>query len=218
MVIGRKRQLKQKQLRWPKIEKKPTAAEAVIAIRTLIKYIGDDPDRSGLLNTPLRVIKAWKNDWGLGYDPFYVRNQTKSILGGQFDDEAESYNAMICVRKINFDSFCEHHMAIFSGTVDIAYIPTPDGKILGLSKLVRVVNIFSKRLQIQERLTTQIADFIEEKCNPIGVGVIVRAKHSCMCSRGVKQHETEAVTSALRGEIYSEPEVRDEFLRLVYNK
>lgn len=210
--------MKQKQLRWPKIEKKPTAAEAVIAIRTLIKYIGDDPDRSGLLNTPLRVIKAWKNDWGLGYDPFYVRNQTKSILGGQFDDEAESYNAMICVRKINFDSFCEHHMAIFSGTVDIAYIPTPDGKILGLSKLVRVVNIFSKRLQIQERLTTQIADFIEEKCNPIGVGVIVRAKHSCMCSRGVKQHETEAVTSALRGEIYSEPEVRDEFLRLVYNK
>lgn len=206
--------MKEKQIRWPKIDKKPSAAEVVIAIRTLIKYIGDDPDRPGLVDTPLRVIKAWKNDWGLGYDHNFIRVQKKSILGGQFDDGAESYDTMICVRKIAFTSHCEHHLAEFGGLVDIAYIPKT--KILGLSKLVRVVNMFSKRLQVQERLTTQIANFIEEHCDPIGVGVIVRAKHSCMCSRGVRQSDTEAVTSALRGEIYEKPEVRDEFLRLVY--
>lgn len=214
--IAKRKQLRVLQgFRWPEIKEKPDAAEAVIAVRTLLKYIGEDPDRPGLLDTPLRVIKAWKHDWGLGYDTAFVKNQTTSIFRGQFDDGAENYNQMIAVRKIRFTSHCEHHMAEFSGTVDIAYIPRRKGSVLGLSKLVRIVELYSKRLQIQERLTNQIADFLDNNLKPSGVGVIVRATHSCMCSRGVHQYEPIAVTSALRGEMMTEPEVRAEFLQLV---
>lgn len=194
---------------------KPSRQSALEAIKTLIAYIGDNPDRPGLEKTPERVIKAWEEDWGLGYNHEYERLQKLSILGAQFDDGAEQYDQMITVRKIRFVSHCEHHLAEFSGTADVAYIPRKKGRILGLSKLVRVVNLFSKRLQVQERLTSQIADFIHQECKPIGVGVVIRATHSCMCSRGVKQYQTEAVTSALRGQMLTRPEVRDEFLRLV---
>lgn len=180
----------------------------------LIRFIGDDPDRPGLLSTPERVIRAWERDWGAGYHPDYIKSQTESILNGQFDDGAESCSTMVVVRHISFTSHCEHHLAPFYGTVDIAYIPG-NGRILGLSKLVRVVEIFSKRLQVQERLTSQVADFLNDKCKPVGVGVIIRATHGCMLSRGVRQSATEAVTSALRGEMMDKPEVRDEFLRLV---
>jgi GTP cyclohydrolase IA len=199
----------------PIARSKPSRQLALKAIRTLIAYIGDNPDRPGLKKTPERVIKAWEDDWGIGYNSFYESNQRNSILNAQFDDGAEQYDQMICVRSIRFHSHCEHHLAEFSGTVDIAYIPSKKGKILGLSKLVRIVEIYSKRLQVQERLTAQIADFIDNNCKPLGVGVVIKAKHGCMLSRGVRQSETIAVTSALRGEMIKKQEVRDEFLRLV---
>ena len=193
----------------------PSQQSAIEAVKTLISYIGDDPSREGLKKTPERFLKAWRGGGGGGYQPTYVLSQQKSILKGQFADGKEGYSEMIAVQKIVFTSHCEHHIAQFVGTADVAYIPAPGGRILGLSKLVRVVDMFSKRLQVQERLTAQIADFIEEHTKPLGVGVVVRAKHSCMCSRGVKQPDTLATTSALRGEMMRKHEVRDEFLRLV---
>lgn len=203
------------------MKQKPTRQQALDAVRTIIHYIGDDPDREGLTKTPERVIKAWEHDWGQGYDADWKREQIDSIKGAEFTDGSATYDQMIAVTKIRFVSHCEHHMAEFAGTVDIAYIPKAnvpgqhDGPILGLSKLVRIVNMFSRKLQVQERLTSDIATFINEYCRPLGVGVVIRATHSCMCSRGVRQYETVAVTSALRGQMLSQPEVRDEFFRLV---
>lgn len=194
---------------------KPTRNQALEAVRTLLAYIGEDITREGLLKTPERVIKAWEVDWARGYDKKYIQQQTLSILGAQFEDGAENYDTMILMKKIRFHSHCEHHLAPFSGTVDIAYIPSEQGRILGLSKLARVVNLFSRKLQVQERMTTQIADFIQIHCKPIGIGVVVKATHGCMCSRGVRQFDTEAVTSALRGEMLTEQAVRQEFLSLV---
>lgn len=195
---------------------KPSQEEAEEAVRVLIRFIGDDPNRPGLQKTPYRFVKAWANEWGAGYDSSYVKYQTNSILNGQF--ESENHSQLIAVRKIRFSSHCEHHLAEFSGSVDVAYIPRKKGRILGLSKLVRVVDVFSKRLQVQERLTDQIADFIDINCKPLGVGVVVRATHGCIITRGVHQHETVAVTSALRGEMLTKPEVRAEFLQLVRNE
>jgi len=212
-LVKRIKQLKQKQLRWPKIDKKPSAGEVVIAIRTLIKYIGENPDRPGLVDTPLRVIKAWKNDWGLGYDSAFIRNQTRSILGGQFDDGAENYDEMICLRRVPFYSFCEHHMALFSGYASVGYLPNK--KILGLSKLARTVNMFSRKLQVQERLTTEIADFLDRNCKPLGVAVQLEATHTCICSRGIKTSGVDAVTTALRGIFLKDESAKAEFLASV---
>jgi GTP cyclohydrolase I len=199
-----------------KSERDINRAQAIDAVRMLIRFIGEDPDRPGLKDTPERVIKAWENTWGIGYNRKFIQEQTLSILGAHFDDGAENYNQMICVRGIKFFSHCEHHLAEFHGSVDCAYIPNKmNPKILGLSKLGRVVNMFSRRLQVQERLTNQIADFLQIHCKPQGVGVVVRATHSCMTSRGIQQPTTEAVTSALRGEMLTDQAVRDEFLRLV---
>lgn len=191
----------------------PTRDEAIEAVKVLLKFIGENPSRPGLLKTPERFVRAWEQDWGLGYSKAYIDSQIESIVNGQFD--AESYDAMLCVRKISFSSHCEHHIAEFRGTASVAYIPKKKGKILGLSKLVRVVDMFSKRLQVQERLTTQIAEFVQNYCKPLGVGVITKATHSCMCSRGVKQYDTESIASALIGDFKSDPAVKDEFLRLV---
>ena len=192
---------------------RPTSEEAKAAVRTLIAFIGDDPDREGLVGTPERVIKAWTEDWGKGYDPAHVDAQKKSISSGMF---SEKHDAMVVVRKIHFVSHCEHHLAEFSGTVDLGYIPR--AKIIGLSKLVRIVDLFSRRLQIQERLATQIADYIDEVCNPVGIGVLVTSTHSCMLTRGVHQSECSAVTSALRGAIIDEPDARAEFFRLIEDR
>ena len=201
---------------WPKFsERCITREDALAAVRVLLLWIGDDPNRKGLLDTPGRVIRAWEKDWGLGYNKEWLAEQEASILKAQFEDGAEQQDGMILVRKIPFTSCCEHHMALFTGTATVAYIPSKGGSILGLSKLVRIVNMFSRRLQVQERLTSQIADFLDEKCNPIGVGVVITATHSCMTSRGVRVHETDAVTSALRGEMLTKPEVRAEFLKLI---
>lgn len=194
---------------------KPTREQAKEAVRTLIAYIGDNPERQGLLDTPERVVSAWEKDWGVGYNPEHLQQQEASIHKGTFEDGAEKYDQMILVRRIHFVSHCEHHLAIFAGTADVAYIPNEKGCIIGLSKIARAVEMFSRRLQVQERLTTQIADYINENLKPLGVGVVVRATHLCMSSRGVRQPEAETVTSALRGEMLDSPEVRGEFLHLV---
>jgi len=202
-----------KRLYSEKVRHKVTREEALEAVRKLLQYIGEDPDRPGLLKTPERVIKAWENDWGAGYNTKFINKQMKSILGGQFEDGAEKVNEMVIMKDITFNSCCEHHMAIFSGTANIAYIP--DGKILGLSKLIRIVDLFSKKLQVQERLTNQIADFIDSNCYPIGVGVVLKAKHSCIETRGIHRPGSETITSALRGEMLTKHEVRAEFLKLI---
>lgn len=195
---------------------KPSREEAIAAVKTLIGYIGENSDRAGLLKTPERVIKAWEHDWGLGYNKKFIARETASILAGQFEDGAENCNEMICVRAVPFFSHCEHHLAIFSGLAWVAYLPSR--KILGLSKLARVVNLFSRRLQVQERLTTEVADFIDHHCKPLGVGVITKASHTCISSRGVHAPGVDAVTSALRGEFLTDAAVKDEFLRIVEMK
>ena len=171
----------------------------------LITGQGHDPEREGLRDTPARVVKAWKH-WTSGY------NVDVPALFKAFEDGGEKYDQMVMVKDIPFYSKCEHHLADFFGTCTIAYIP--NGRVVGLSKLARVADAFARRLQVQERLTQQIADAIEQNLRPIGVGVLVRARHMCMESRGIQQQGHHTITTALRGAIHREPQTRDEFLRL----
>lgn len=161
--------------------------------------------RPGLAETPERVAKAFSH-WFSGY------NTDIAALFKTFEDGAEGTDQMVTVVDIPFYSKCEHHMADIFGTATVAYIP--NGKIVGLSKLSRVVNAFARRLQVQERLTTQIADAIQEHLNPLGVGVFIRARHMCMESRGICQQGHHTVTTALRGAMKDEPQTRAEFLAL----
>lgn len=170
----------------------------------ILQYVGEDPQRGGLLETPGRVAKAWEF-WCKGY------GQDPAVLLKTFEDGAEGCDEMVVVRDIPFYSHCEHHMAPIFGTATVAYIP--NGKIVGLSKINRLVDCFARRLQVQERLTTQIADAIMEHLEPKGVGVIVNARHLCMESRGVCQQGHSTITSALRG-VFKEGTQRAEFLAL----
>lgn len=174
-------------------------------IRRIIQFAGDDPNREGLLETPARVAKALGH-WfsGYGRDP-------RDVLK-VFEDGGEGYDEMVVVRDIPIYSKCEHHLADIFGTVTIAYIP--NGKIVGLSKLSRLADIFARRLQVQERLTSQIADSLMEHLQPKGVGVLIKARHMCMESRGVCQQGHETVTSALRGVIREKSDARAEFMAL----
>lgn len=173
-------------------------------IRRLIQFIGDDPTREGLSETPQRVAKAWKH-WCGGYDI-----DPASLLK-TFEDGAKDVNELVLVRNVPFFSHCEHHMAPFFGSATVGYIP--NGRIVGLSKINRLVDCFARRLQVQERMTTQIADALVSYLEPLGVGVIVRARHMCVESRGVAQHGSETTTSALRGVMF-EGVQRQEFLSL----
>lgn len=175
------------------------------AVVRLLQVVGEDPKRGGLLETPGRVIKAWKH-WTSGYD-----KNAKEILK-QFEDGAEKYDQMVIVKDIPIYSHCEHHLAAIFGTATIAYIP--NGKIVGLSKLSRLADMFARRLQVQERLTDQIADSLVEHLQPAGVGVIIKARHLCMESRGICQQGHHTITTALRGAIKEEPQTRAEFLKL----
>jgi GTP cyclohydrolase I len=180
-----------------------TSADDIVT--RLLEVIGEDPTREGLKETPRRVLAAWK-EWSSGYgkDP-------KEILKS-FADGRERYDEMVVVKDLPFYSMCEHHLAPFFGTASIAYIP--ERSIVGLSKLGRVLEIFARRLQVQERLTTQVADALQDNLAPKGVGVLVKARHLCMESRGYARQGHETVTSALRG-VFLKPEVRAEFLSLV---
>ncbi len=177
-------------------------------IKDLLKFIiGEDPTRPGLIETPARVVKAWK-EWTNGY------GQDATALLKTFEDGAELCgDEMVVVRDIEMYSHCEHHLAPFFGVAHVAYIP--DKKIVGLSKIARLVDMFAHRLQVQERLTNQIANAIDEVLQPKGVGVMISAKHFCMCSRGVGKQQSTTVTSALRGALLNEPSAKAEFLRLI---
>jgi len=173
--------------------------------RRLIASFGEDPNRTGLLETPQRVAKAWQH-WtsGYGQDPVEVLKA--------FEDGAEQYNELIVVRGIPVYSHCEHHLAPFFGKATIGYVP--NGKIVGLSKLTRLVDIFSKRLQVQERMTIQIAEALMTVLEPKAVGVVVRCRHLCMESRGIRTPGEETITSAMLGELQPNLALRTEFLAL----
>jgi GTP cyclohydrolase IA len=168
----------------------------------LLQYIGEDPDRDGLIKTPDRVARAWK-DWTSGY------GQNPATILTTFK-ETGNYDEMVLVRDLPFYSQCEHHLAPFFGHASVAYIP--DGQIVGLSKLDRVVNIFARRLQVQERMTTQIVDALMEHLKPKGAAVRLSARHLCMESRGIHKQGHQTVTQALRGVFYDDPRTRSEFL------
>lgn len=174
------------------------------AVEFLLKAIGENPDREGLLKTPARVVKALF-EMTEGY-----HTSAKEILESATFNK-EGYDQMVVLKNINFTSMCEHHMLPFTGTATVGYIPAD--RVVGLSKLARLVDCFAHRLQIQERLTSEIANALEEHLKPLGVGVIIEAHHSCMSCRGVRKDDSIMVTSALLGAML-QPEPRSEFLRL----
>src|SRR5512140_289019 len=174
-------------------------------VRKQLELIGEDPDREGLLKTPERVAKSLQ--WlTRGYE-----RDARAVIGDAIFDETHSN--MIMVRDIELYSMCEHHMLPFFGKAHVAYIP--NGRIVGLSKLARVVEVFARRLQVQERLTDQIADALQHTLEPLGVGVVIEAFHLCMMMRGVEKQHSKTITSSVRGIFRSEKQTRDEFLRLV---
>jgi GTP cyclohydrolase IA len=181
-------------------------AEAQDAFRTIIKWIGEDPNRDGLIETPDRLVRAYR-EYFAGYeeDPHEVLRKTFS--------EVDGYDEMIVLRGVTFESHCEHHIAPIIGRVWIGYIPNK--RVVGISKLARVVEIFSKRLQIQERLTAQIANAVEEVLKPSGVAVVVKAAHHCMIDRGVRKRGADLVTSRMLGVFRDQAQTRQEFLSLV---
>jgi GTP cyclohydrolase I len=180
----------------------PAEHAASDAVTTILRFIGEDPSRDGLIDTPARVLKAWREmTSGYGDDP-------AEILARTFDETSDE---MVVLRGISFHSTCEHHLLPFYGEASVGYLP---GKVVGISKLARLVDCFGRRLQIQERLTRQIAESIEEHLDARGAGVVIRAHHLCMGCRGVRQEETEMVTSAMLGTLRSDPMARAEFLRL----
>ncbi|PCJ17718.1 MAG: GTP cyclohydrolase I FolE [Candidatus Cloacimonadota bacterium] len=183
--------------------------ENIELIKKLLVIIGDDPTRPGLIDTPKRVLKAYKE-----YFSGYNQNPIE-ILNTQFSQEEYEVDSMIICRNIEFYSTCEHHMAPFTGYAHVAYLPKPGSKVVGLSKLARLVDVFAKRLQIQEKLTSQIANTLFEALEPAGVGVVIKARHFCMCSRGVNKQDSEMITSKLIGEFKTNSSTRAEFLKLV---
>ena len=177
-------------------------------MRQLLTMVGEDPGREGLLDTPTRYVKALK-EMTSGYE------QDPADILKVFSDGGENYDQMVIIKDIPVYSLCEHHMAPFWGVAHIAYIP--NGKIVGLSKLARLVNIYARRLQVQERLTQQVAQALQDNLNPRGVGVILRCRHMCMESRGIRTTGSETVTSSLFGEIFEHTKSRAEFLGLAAN-
>ena len=171
----------------------------------MLRVIGEDPDREGLLDTPKRVVKSWAEIFG-GY-----KEDPAEILSTVFEDGA--CDEMVVLKNIEFNSMCEHHMLPFIGKAHIGYLP--NGKVVGLSKLARLVDCFARRLQIQEKMTTQIAQSIQEKLNPKGVAVVIEAHHQCMSCRGVKKKNTTMITSSMLGAYRENPAARAEFLSLV---
>ena len=172
-------------------------------LKEILAYIGENPEREGLKETPKRVIKSWQKLFG-GYAQ-KPESVLKTFTEGSCDE-------MVILKDIEFYSMCEHHMLPFIGTISIGYLPNK--KVLGISKLARLVEIYSRRLQIQEKLVAQIADSLMEHLKPLGVMVVCKAKHMCICSRGVQKHNAEMITSALRG-VFNKNEVRQEFLQFI---
>ncbi|MCA0199470.1 MAG: GTP cyclohydrolase I FolE [Proteobacteria bacterium] len=185
---------------------RPSRAEAEAAVRTLIRWAGDDPDREGLEDTPKRVVKS--------YEEFYegYQRDPEEILRRTFE-ETEGYDEMVVLKDIEFHSHCEHHMVPITGKAYVAYLP--DKRVVGISKLARVVEAYARRLQIQEKMTAQIANAINDVLKPRGVAVIVEAEHQCMTSRGVNKQGVAMVTSTMLGAFRDDPSTRREFLAIV---
>ena len=186
--------------------KRPTKAEAEAAVRTLIRWAGDDPNREGLVGTPDRVVRSYQEFYA-GYDSDPV-----ALLSRTFE-EAEGYDEIVLLKDIDLESHCEHHMVPILGRAHIAYLP--DRRVVGISKLARVLEVFAKRLQIQEKLTAQIANTIQEVLRPRGVAVVIEAAHQCMTTRGVHKPGVTMVTSCMLGVFREDPKSREEFLGLI---
>ena len=185
---------------------RPTQADAEAAVRTLIEWAGDDPGREGLLETPGRVARAYRELFsGYEADPRAYLEKTFEEVGG--------YDELVVLTDIRVVSFCEHHMLPFLGRAHVVYLPR--NRVVGISKLARVVNGFSRRLQIQEKLTSQVAEAIQDILQPKGVGVVIQSEHSCMTMRGVNTPGSLLTTSTLLGEVRDDPRTRQEFLELV---
>ena len=185
---------------------KPTREQAEAAVRTLLAWTGDDPTREGLLDTPKRVAKAY-GDWFSGYaiDP-------DEYLARTFEEVA-GYDELIVLRDIRFESHCEHHMAPIIGRAHVGYLP--EGKVVGISKLARVVEAYARRLQVQEKMTAQIADCIQRVLQPRGVGVVIEATHGCMTTRGVHKRGVSMVTAKMLGGFREDGRTRAEFLQFI---
>jgi len=177
-------------------------------VKGMIAEFGEDPDREGLIKTPHRVAKAFEF-----FTSGYKKNVKEVLNGAIFN---EKYDEMVIVKDIDFYSMCEHHLLPFYGKVHIAYIP--DGKIVGLSKIPRIVDVFAQRLQVQERMTQQIADTIEKYLSPRGVGVVAEAYHMCMMMRGVQKQNSTTITSAMHGIFKSDARTRNEFMDLISHR
>jgi GTP cyclohydrolase I len=185
---------------------RPSRAEVEQAVNTLIRWTGDDPEREGLAETPARVVRAYEQ-WfsGYGEDPEQILQRTFQEVAG--------YDEMVLLRDIRFVSHCEHHLAPIIGRAHIGYLPR--NRVVGISKLARVVEVYAKRLQIQERITAEIANTLDRVLRPQGVAVVIEATHGCMTSRGVRQSEATLVTSRMLGVFRERPETRQEFLSVI---
>tara|TARA_R110002167_G_scaffold9558_3_gene44184 strand:+ start:156 stop:770 length:615 start_codon:yes stop_codon:yes gene_type:complete len=184
---------------------RPTRETALEAVRTLIAWAGDNPDREGLIDTPRRVVDAY-GDWFQGYEADVARELSRTF------EDVQGYDDMVLLRDIEVESHCEHHMAPFLGKAYVAYIPTE--KVVGISKIARVVEIFSKRLQTQETLTQEIAAALDSHLAPAGVAVLIDAEHQCMTTRGVHHRHVSTLTTRFTGVFKSDPALMDRFLKL----
>jgi len=186
----------------------PTKEQAEAAVRVLLEWIGENPDRRGLLQTPARVVRAFQ-DWFQGYavDPHDLLGKSSFPVDG--------YDEIVALRDIDFSSHCEHHMAPIIGKAHIAYVPST--KVVGISKLVRVVEAYAKRLKVQEKLTAQIADCINEVLEPRGVAVVIEGQHECMTTRGVNKTNIKMVTSRMLGVFRDDARTRAEFVQMIRN-
>ncbi len=185
---------------------RPSRAEAEEAVRTLLRWAGDDPEREGLLGTPDRVVRAYR-EYFSGYDEDPV-----ALLQRMFE-ETDGYDEIVLLKDIRFESHCEHHIAPIIGKVHVAYLP--NNRVVGISKLARLVDVFAKRLQIQEKMTSQIANALDDVLQPKGVAVVIEAAHQCMTARGVHKPGTMMVTSRMLGVFRSDPTTRREVLAMV---
>lgn len=185
---------------------KPTREEAEEAVRTLIRWTGEDPNREGLMGTPDRVVRAYE-EWFSGYamDPHEILKRTF--------EETDGYDEMVVLRDIRFESYCEHHIAPIIGKAHVAYLPSE--RVVGISKLARLVEAFAKRLQIQEKMTAQIANAIQDELQPHGVAVVIEAAHQCMTTRGIHKPGTQMVTSRMTGAFRTNEKTRREFLAMI---
>ena len=187
----------------PGVDRRPTRDEAEAAVETLIRWMGETPEREGLRDTPARVVRAWE-EFGAGYDEDPAR-----LLASTFE-EVEGYDDMVMLRSIRMESHCEHHMVPILGVAHIAYMP--DRRVVGISKLARVLDSFSKRLQTQETLTAQVADCIQQALQPRGVAILIDAQHQCMTTRGVRKPDVSMVTTRFTGLFQTDSDLQARFL------